>query len=84
VVPIPFREHLQHVNAQYLEAHNAALVIPDGAMQTWLDRMILDLLRDQNRLSAMSRSMSALAKPDAATQIANLIRSFGNRRAGAK
>jgi UDP-N-acetylglucosamine--N-acetylmuramyl-(pentapeptide) pyrophosphoryl-undecaprenol N-acetylglucosamine transferase len=84
VVPIPFREHLQHVNAQYLEAHNAALVIPDGAMQTWLDRMILDLLRDQNRLSAMSRSMSALAKPDAATQIAKLIRSFGNRRAGAK
>jgi UDP-N-acetylglucosamine--N-acetylmuramyl-(pentapeptide) pyrophosphoryl-undecaprenol N-acetylglucosamine transferase len=84
LVPIPFREHLQHVNARYLEDHKAAVVIPDGEMQNSLVNTILDLIHDQARLSAMSKSMSTLARPDAASQIADLLRSLGKKRAATK
>jgi UDP-N-acetylglucosamine--N-acetylmuramyl-(pentapeptide) pyrophosphoryl-undecaprenol N-acetylglucosamine transferase len=84
LVPIPFREHLQHVNARYLEDHQAAVVIPDGEMQNSLVNTILDLIHDQARLSAMSKSMSTLARPDAASQIADLLRSLGKKRAATK
>ncbi|HLD93777.1 MAG TPA: UDP-N-acetylglucosamine--N-acetylmuramyl-(pentapeptide) pyrophosphoryl-undecaprenol N-acetylglucosamine transferase [Anaerolineales bacterium] len=77
LVPIPFREHLQHVNAAYLKDRGAAEVLPDGEMQGSLVDAILELVHDRQRLRRMSTAMSALAKPNAATHIAELLRNLG-------
>jgi UDP-N-acetylglucosamine--N-acetylmuramyl-(pentapeptide) pyrophosphoryl-undecaprenol N-acetylglucosamine transferase len=77
LVPIPFREHLQHVNATYLQDRGAAIVLPDEKMGELLANTILDLIRDSERLGKLSAAMSALAKPDAAANIAALLRKLG-------
>jgi UDP-N-acetylglucosamine--N-acetylmuramyl-(pentapeptide) pyrophosphoryl-undecaprenol N-acetylglucosamine transferase len=76
LVPIPFREHLQHVNAAYLQQHNAALVLPDDEMDKSLLVTILDLIRDKERLHAMSVAMAALSNPATAARIAALLRNL--------
>jgi UDP-N-acetylglucosamine--N-acetylmuramyl-(pentapeptide) pyrophosphoryl-undecaprenol N-acetylglucosamine transferase len=81
LVPIPFREHLQHVNAAYLQQHNAALILPDDEMGPSLIATIQDLIRDKKRLQAMSAAMAALAKPDAAARIAGLLRNLVGKEA---
>lgn len=79
LVPIPFREHLQHMNAAYLHEQGAAEVLPDEKMDELLATSILDLIHDHARLSKMSIAMAALAKPDAAARIADLLRSLGEQ-----
>ncbi len=81
LIPIPFREHLQHVNAAYLQGHQAALVLRDEKMAASLAETILNLISDRERLRAMSASMSALAKPDASARIAELLRGLGMQEA---
>jgi UDP-N-acetylglucosamine--N-acetylmuramyl-(pentapeptide) pyrophosphoryl-undecaprenol N-acetylglucosamine transferase len=81
LVPIPFREHLQHINAAYLEQHKAARILPDDEMDKSLVGTILDLIRDKDRLAAMSAAMDALAKPDAAARIAELLRNLVGKEA---
>jgi len=77
LVPIPFREHLQHVNAAYLQEHGAAVVLPDSKLGESLASTVLNLIRDSQRLSKMSEAMSALAESDAAAHIAELLRNLG-------
>lgn len=79
LVPIPFREHLQHVNAAYLQERSAAVILPDERMQDSLADTILDLLHDRSQLSQMGEAMAALAKPDAAVRIAELLRGLGRQ-----
>lgn len=81
LVPIPFREHLQHVNAAYLQDRGAAIVLPDEKMRESLASTILGLAHDRQRLSKMSAAMAALAKPNAAARIAELLRSLGMSKA---
>jgi UDP-N-acetylglucosamine--N-acetylmuramyl-(pentapeptide) pyrophosphoryl-undecaprenol N-acetylglucosamine transferase len=81
LVPIPFREHLQHVNAAYLQHYNAAAVLRDDEMDKSLVVTILDLIGDKDRLHAMSAAMAALSKPDAAARIAALLRNLIGKKA---
>lgn len=82
LVPIPFREHLQHVNAAYLKQNGAAIVLQDKRMSADLANTVLDLVRDRPRLQKMSAAMRALTKPDAAERIARLLRQLGHKEAG--
>ncbi|MEX2160832.1 MAG: glycosyltransferase [Anaerolineales bacterium] len=74
LVPIPFKQHLQHVNAAYLQQHGAALVLSDEEMQAALADTLLGLVGDEPRLQKMAAAMAALARPDAAKRIAGLLR----------
>lgn len=63
----------QRANARWLERGGAALVIDDGALTGTLLRENVDaLLAEPGRLAAMRAGALALAKPDAAAQVARL------------
>ena len=74
LVPIPFKQHLQHVNAAYLEKTGAAIILEDKSMSDHLASTILGLLSDSDQLSKMSAAMQKLHQPNAAQQIAQLLR----------
>jgi UDP-N-acetylglucosamine--N-acetylmuramyl-(pentapeptide) pyrophosphoryl-undecaprenol N-acetylglucosamine transferase len=74
LVPIPFKQHLQHQNAAYLQDHDAAVVLADEDMHAELASTVRGLIADKPRLAAMSAAMRKLAVPDAAARIAALLR----------
>jgi UDP-N-acetylglucosamine--N-acetylmuramyl-(pentapeptide) pyrophosphoryl-undecaprenol N-acetylglucosamine transferase len=74
LVPIPFKQHLQHSNAAYLEQHGAAVVLQDGEMAAKLAATVRGLLGDRGRMDAIRAAMVALAAPDAAARIAGMLR----------
>jgi UDP-N-acetylglucosamine--N-acetylmuramyl-(pentapeptide) pyrophosphoryl-undecaprenol N-acetylglucosamine transferase len=65
----------QTANARYMEQAGAAIVIPDAELTpARLAAEVGRLLADPSRLAAMSRASAALAKPDAARDIAREVR----------
>jgi UDP-N-acetylglucosamine--N-acetylmuramyl-(pentapeptide) pyrophosphoryl-undecaprenol N-acetylglucosamine transferase len=74
LVPYQYAWRYQKVNAAYLQAHGAALLLPDEEMPANLQKTVLDLLESPQRLASMRQAMKALARPDAAAQIAGLVR----------
>jgi UDP-N-acetylglucosamine--N-acetylmuramyl-(pentapeptide) pyrophosphoryl-undecaprenol N-acetylglucosamine transferase len=65
----------QTANARYMEEAGAAIVIPDDELTpARLAAEVGALLADPGRLSAMARASAALAKPDAAREIAREVR----------
>ena len=65
----------QTANARYMEEAGAAIVIPDDELTpARLAAEVGGLLADPGRLSAMARASAALAKPDAAREIAREVR----------
>ncbi len=73
LVPYPYAWRYQEVNAGFLEDQGAAILLRDEDLDEKLLGLVLDLLRDPERLASMSRAMSSLATPDAAFRIAALI-----------
>jgi UDP-N-acetylglucosamine--N-acetylmuramyl-(pentapeptide) pyrophosphoryl-undecaprenol N-acetylglucosamine transferase len=72
LIPYPFAagDH-QTENARFFERQGAAVVIPDGELSAArLASEVGRLLGDPARLMLMSRASAALAKPDAAREIA--------------
>jgi UDP-N-acetylglucosamine--N-acetylmuramyl-(pentapeptide) pyrophosphoryl-undecaprenol N-acetylglucosamine transferase len=64
----------QTANAKYMEEAGAAIVIPDNELTpARLAAEVGGLLADPGRLSAMARASAALAKPDAAREIAREV-----------
>ena len=64
----------QTANARYMEEAGAAIVIPDDELTpARLAAEVGGLLADPGRLSAMARASAALAKPDAAREIAREV-----------
>jgi UDP-N-acetylglucosamine--N-acetylmuramyl-(pentapeptide) pyrophosphoryl-undecaprenol N-acetylglucosamine transferase len=59
----------QAKNARYFEQRGGAIVIPEGEAGR-APELIRSLLDDPRRLAGMSRAMLALARPDAADEIA--------------
>jgi UDP-N-acetylglucosamine--N-acetylmuramyl-(pentapeptide) pyrophosphoryl-undecaprenol N-acetylglucosamine transferase len=84
LVPIPLKNHLQTVNAAYLQSRGAAVILPDADMPAKLANTVRALIQDKPRLRAMSASMRALAAPNAAKQIASLLRELDARTAAAR
>jgi UDP-N-acetylglucosamine--N-acetylmuramyl-(pentapeptide) pyrophosphoryl-undecaprenol N-acetylglucosamine transferase len=75
LVPYPHAtaDH-QTANAEYMERVGAAIVIPDAELTApRLAQEVGRLLADPGRLAAMGRASAALAKPDAARQIAREV-----------
>jgi UDP-N-acetylglucosamine--N-acetylmuramyl-(pentapeptide) pyrophosphoryl-undecaprenol N-acetylglucosamine transferase len=70
LAPYPFAGQHQEANARYLADRGAALTIPDKDLATRLKPVLLDLLSHPERLQAMSAAAAALARPDAAANIA--------------
>jgi UDP-N-acetylglucosamine--N-acetylmuramyl-(pentapeptide) pyrophosphoryl-undecaprenol N-acetylglucosamine transferase len=72
LIPYPYAtaDH-QTANARFMEDAGAAIVIPDSELNgPRLAQEVGGLLADRGRLAAMARSSAALARPDAAREIA--------------
>ena len=82
LVPYPYAWRYQYTNAQYLASHGAALWIEDGRLAGELAPLVLSLLRDDSRRAEMGRAMAALATPDSAQRLAQLLYELaqGHRR----
>jgi UDP-N-acetylglucosamine--N-acetylmuramyl-(pentapeptide) pyrophosphoryl-undecaprenol N-acetylglucosamine transferase len=84
LIPYPYAagDH-QTANAQFMADAGAAVVIPDAELTG--PRLALEvggLLADRGRLSAMARASAALARPDAAREIAGeLLAAAGGKAA---
>lgn len=70
LVPYPYAGGHQQMNAEYLAAHGAGLVLADDVLAEQLQPTVLSLLQDKERLQAMSQASRALAMPRAAHDIA--------------
>jgi len=70
LVPYPYAWRYQTVNARYLEQRRAAVIVEDAHLSERLLPAVLDLIRDEKRRNEMGAAMAALARPDAAKQIA--------------
>jgi len=73
LIPYPYAtgDH-QTTNARWMERAGAAVVIPDQELSgARLAHEVGRLLADRGRLAAMARASAALAKPDAARDIAH-------------
>jgi len=73
VVPYPYAWRYQKVNAEFMVEHDAAVMLLDDTLNTTLLKTIDQLMLDKNKLSRMRKAMAALAEPQAAMQIAELI-----------
>lgn len=73
LVPYPFAWRYQKVNADYLVDHNAAIMLLDEDLKQALLPTIEKIMSDKEELERMKNAMHALAQPDAAVKIAELI-----------
>jgi UDP-N-acetylglucosamine--N-acetylmuramyl-(pentapeptide) pyrophosphoryl-undecaprenol N-acetylglucosamine transferase len=84
LIPYPYAtaDH-QSANARFMERAGAAVVIPDSELSApRLAQEVGALLADRKRLAAMANASAALARPEAATEIAAEVLSVGARRRG--
>lgn len=74
----------QTTNARWMEEGGAAILIPDAELTpARLAHEVAGLLHDRSRLAAMARASEALARPDAARDVAGeLLAAAGWDRAG--
>ena len=82
LVPYPHAWRYQRTNAAYLRQHGAAVLLEDGRLAEELLSQVEALLADPARLERMARASRSLARPDAAEQIAQVLRQTA-RRGGA-
>ena len=74
LVPYPYAWRYQKTNAGYLVGKGAALLLEDGALPNQLTATIQSLFNDPARLDSMRAAMRSLARPQAAQDLANLVR----------
>ncbi len=74
LVPYPYAWRYQKVNAEYLAQRGAAVVVEDHRLAEQLLPAVSTLLTNQEKLSEMRRAMQALSRPNAARDMANLLR----------
>jgi len=83
LVPYPYAWRYQQLNARYLEKHGASVVVQDADLPNQLFSTVHSLITDQKKLADMSSAMRALAKPQAAQQLATLLGSLASYGRGA-
>jgi len=83
LVPYPYAWRYQQLNARYLEKHGASVVVQDADLPNMLFSTVHSLITDQKKLADMSSAMGALAKPQAAQQLATLLGSLASYGRGA-
>ena len=72
-VLVPLLHVNQEVNAEQLAQHGAAVIVADNKLADDLARVVVELLNQREKREAMSQAAKALAKPDAAQNIANAL-----------
>jgi UDP-N-acetylglucosamine--N-acetylmuramyl-(pentapeptide) pyrophosphoryl-undecaprenol N-acetylglucosamine transferase len=72
-VMVPLDLSDQERNARFLESEGAAVVIANEDAPARLYAAVDTILKDPERLAAMRRAMTALARPNAARDLARLI-----------
>ncbi len=81
LVPYPYaaEDHQMH-NAQVLEKHGAAKVIPDREINgEVLADLVIQLLDSPSRLQSMARASKRLGKPDATERLVALVTSLARQ-----
>lgn len=74
VLPSPYvADDHQTPNAMALVNRNAAVMIKDGEATTTLVPTIIELVHDEEKMKEMSKNIAALAKPYAASEIADKV-----------
>lgn len=73
LVPLTFAWRYQKVNADYLSERGAALQSTDERLPEEIAPLVLELLADGPRLRAMQEAARALARPEAAYKLAQVI-----------
>ena len=77
LVPLTFAWRYQKVNADYLTERGAAVQLTDERLADELLSTVMGLLQDETKLAAMSKAAAALDKPEATTQLADMIMRLG-------
>lgn len=73
-VPLPIGNGEQALNANPVVEAGGALLIDDSAFTpTWIDRVVIPLIADADRLSAMSAAASGIVPRDADRKVAEMI-----------
>ena len=80
LVPYPHAWRYQKVNAEYLSARGAAVILEDHRLNDELVSTLTVLLQNKNKLKSMRAAMFELSHPRAAEKIASAL----IRLAGAK
>jgi UDP-N-acetylglucosamine--N-acetylmuramyl-(pentapeptide) pyrophosphoryl-undecaprenol N-acetylglucosamine transferase len=78
LVPYPHAWRYQKVNADYLAARGAAVVMEDAKLQDELLPTIRALFKDVARYEAMRAAAKSLASPDGARRVAELLLAKGS------
>ncbi len=73
LVPYPYAWRYQRVNAAYLADRGAAEIVPDEALPQQLVPTVLRLMQATAEREQMASAMRALARPDAAERIAQML-----------
>ncbi len=73
LVPYPHAGRHQEANARYLAQHGAAVIVDDERLSTDLVPTVVGLLNDRPRRREMAARARALAVPDAAARIAQVV-----------
>ncbi len=74
LVPYPYAWRYQKVNADYLVRQGAAILLEDAALNDRLVSTVQALFGQPARLQSMASAMHAQARPQAAAQIAGLLK----------
>lgn len=77
LVPYPYAWRYQRVNAGWLADRGAAVIVEDEALADRMGATVVALLDDPGRLDGMAAASRALARPDAAQEIADLFLELG-------
>ncbi len=77
LVPYPYAWRYQKVNAEWLAQRGAAVVAVDENLNTSVLSLVGELLQSPERRSTMSAAARALARPNAARHIAEIMLSSG-------
>jgi UDP-N-acetylglucosamine--N-acetylmuramyl-(pentapeptide) pyrophosphoryl-undecaprenol N-acetylglucosamine transferase len=80
LVPYPFAWRYQKVNADYLAQKGAALTIENSQLEKELVPTIKKLMSNLTALSKMRAAMQALATPNAASKLAELLIGLSERK----
>jgi UDP-N-acetylglucosamine--N-acetylmuramyl-(pentapeptide) pyrophosphoryl-undecaprenol N-acetylglucosamine transferase len=70
LVPYPYSGQHQEANADFMVGAGASVRIDDAVLGLKLKTTVLDLLKDEHTLRRMREAAQALARPDAAAQLA--------------
>ncbi len=79
LVPYQYAWRYQRTNAEYLQRHGAAVILEAGQLDSQLLPSLHGLFGAPERLQAMRQAMQSLARPEAAAQIAGLIRELAEK-----